>query len=48
MLVMAYLTCLFTSCLSYLMASYLLSCIGLFVRIHSYFACLGIMMCIIA
>jgi hypothetical protein len=48
MLVVACLTCLFTSCLSYLIATCLLSCYGLFVRIHSCFASLGIMVCIIA
>jgi hypothetical protein len=31
-----------------LMANCLLSCDGLFMWIHSYFACLGIMVCIIA
>jgi hypothetical protein len=48
MLVVAYLTCLFTSCMSYLMATCLLSYYGLFVRIHSYFASLDIMVYIIA
>jgi hypothetical protein len=48
MLVVACLTWLFTS--GYILAhDYLLViCNGLFLRIHSYFASLGIMMCIIA
>jgi hypothetical protein len=37
MLVVACLTCLFTSCLSELMTTCFLSYIGLFVRIHSCF-----------
>jgi hypothetical protein len=47
MLVVAYLTCLFTSCLSY---SWLFACYPVMVslRTHSYFASLGIMVCIIA
>jgi hypothetical protein len=48
MLVVACLTCLLTSCYILLMATCLLSHSGLFVRIHSYFASLGIMVCIIA
>jgi hypothetical protein len=44
MLVVACLTCVITSCLSLLMATYLLSCYGLLVRIHSYFASLGMLM----
>jgi hypothetical protein len=44
MLVVACLTCLFTSCISYLMAIYLLSCYDLFMRVHSYFVSLGMLM----
>jgi hypothetical protein len=48
MLVVACLVCFIHSCLSYLMATCLLSCYGLLMWTHSYFASLGIMVCIIA
>jgi hypothetical protein len=44
MLVVACLTCLFTSCLSKLMTTCLLFCYGLFVRIHSCSASLHMLM----
>jgi hypothetical protein len=43
MLVVAYLTCLFTSFICKLMATCLLSCYGLLVRIHSCFASIDMM-----
>jgi hypothetical protein len=47
MLVVAFLTCLSTSCLSQVMATCLLSCDDLFMWIHFYLVSLGIMVCII-
>jgi hypothetical protein len=48
MLVVACLMCFIHSCLTYLMATCLLSCYDLLMWIHSYFASLVIMVCIIA
>jgi hypothetical protein len=48
MLVVAYLMCFIHSCLSYLMATSLLSYYGLLMWIHYYFVSLGIAMDIIA
>jgi hypothetical protein len=46
--VVACLMCFIHSCLSYLMATCLLSCYDPFVRIHSYLASFGMVMDIIA
>jgi hypothetical protein len=47
MFVVTCLIFLFTSCLSYLMATCMLSCYGFFVRIHSCFTSLDIMVCVL-
>jgi hypothetical protein len=48
MLVVACLMCFIHSCLSFFMATCLLSYYGLFVRIHSYLASLDMVIAIIA
>jgi hypothetical protein len=48
MLVVACLMCFIHSCLSYLMATSLLSCYDFFMWIHSYFTSFGMVMDIIA